>query len=146
MQQIKSCGIIVMRTEPQLSFLLMQKPHRYDLPKGHMEAGEDEWSCALRELQEETGIAASNLELDREFRFTTTYLRSAERYDGETVNKTVVIFLGWLKQKVKIELSEHSGYKWVKWKPPHTIQKKTIDPLLAQLEIYFREKGAKIIV
>ncbi|HEY9596080.1 MAG TPA: DNA mismatch repair protein MutT, partial [Cyanophyceae cyanobacterium] len=41
MQHVKSCGFIVMRTKPQLSFLLMQKPNRYDLPKGHIEAGED---------------------------------------------------------------------------------------------------------
>ena len=52
MRKLKSCGVIVMRTKPQLSFLLMQHPDRYDLPKGHIEAGEAEWDCALRELYE----------------------------------------------------------------------------------------------
>lgn len=130
MSEIKSCGFIVMRTEPQLSFLLMQKSNRYDLPKGHIEPGETELKCALRELYEETGIAAKILQLDEVFRFTTTY---ETRYQQQ---KTLVIFLGWLQQEVVIKLSEHSGYTWVEWKPPHTIQEKVINPLLGQLEHY----------
>ncbi|MCL1465365.1 bis(5'-nucleosyl)-tetraphosphatase [Argonema galeatum] len=146
MRQMKSCGIIVMRTEPQLSFLLMQKPNSYDLPKGHIEAGEDEWSCALRELHEETGIEASTLHLDEEFRFTDTYQTRYKRFGGKKVNKTVVIFLAWLKQEVNVKVSEHSSFAWVEWNPPHAIQKKIIDPLLQQLEGYLLEKGFKIIM
>lgn len=135
MHKIKSCGVIVMRTEPQLSFLLLMKhPTRYDLPKGHIEPGEDELCCALRELQEETGIEASNLHLDETFRFTIIYQTRYKRFGGKTIEKTVVIFLGWLRQEVNLKLSEHSSYTWVNWNPPHTIQKKTIDPLLEQLE------------
>lgn len=125
-----------MRKEPQLSFLLMQKPNRYDLPKGHMEPGETELECAFRELYEETGIEADILHLDETFRFTTTYEARYKRFADEPVNKTVVIFLGWLQQEVVIKLSEHSGYVWVEWNPPHAIQEKTIDPLLEQLEQY----------
>lgn len=145
MEQIKSCGIIVMRTQPQMSFLLLQHPHRYDLPKGHIEAGEDEWSCAIRELYEETGIEASALELDRQFRFSVTYESSSPRYAGKTMNKTVVIFLAWLNQEVNVKVSEHTSYNWIEWKPPHTIQKKTIDPLLAALARYFNENDLKIL-
>lgn len=133
-----------MRTEPQLSFLLMQKPNRFDLPKGHIELGEDERSCALRELHEETSIESCALHLDEEFRFTATYQTRYRRFGGEKINKTVVIFLGWLKHEVNIKLSEHINYSWVKWQPPHAIQKKTIDPLLEQLERYFNEKGVRI--
>jgi bis(5'-nucleosidyl)-tetraphosphatase len=139
MQQVKSCGVLVMRTVPQLSFLLMQKPTRYDLPKGHVELGEDEITCALRELYEETGIGASSLHLDNAFRFITTYQACSQRYSSKIAEKTVVIFLGWLKQDVTIELSEHDSYTWVNWNPPHTIQAKTIDPLLNQLEGYLNE-------
>ncbi len=87
MQQIKSCGVIVIRTKPQLSFLLMQHPTRYDSPKGHIEVGEDVLGCAPRELHEETGIEASNLQLDEKFRFTTTYQTRSKRFGGEIVNK-----------------------------------------------------------
>ena len=137
MQKTKACGVIVMRTEPQLSFLLLMKhPIRYDLPKGHIEPGEDELCCALRELQEETGIETSHLSIDEGFHFTITYQTSYKQFGGKTIEKTVVIFLGWLKQEVSIKLTEHSGYTWVNWNPPHTIQQKTIDPLLEQLEQY----------
>lgn len=127
-----------MRTQPQLSFLIMQKPTRYDLPKGHIELGETELDCAIRELYEETGIEAAQLHLDKNFRFTITYQKY---FDNEVIGKTLVIFLGWLKQDVNIILSEHDSYTWVEWNPPHTIQQKTIDPLLQQLEQYLDENG-----
>lgn len=133
-----------MRTQPQLSFLLMQKPNRYDLPKGHIETGEDELSCAFRELYEETGIKASDLKLDHAFRFTTNYQTQSPRYSGEIVQKTVVIFLGWLQQEVEVKLSEHDNYSWVKWNPPHIIQTKTINPLLQYLEHYLTESNSMI--
>lgn len=128
-----------MRKNPQLSFLIMQKnSKRYDLPKGHIEPGETELECAIRELYEETGIAASDLHLDEAFRFTTSYQNYHQRSGGEIVDKTVVIFLGWLTKEVKIRLTEHDNYIWVEWQPPHDIQQKTINPLLQQLEEYFR--------
>lgn len=117
----------------------MHKPNRYDLPKGHIEFGENELSCALRELYEETGIDSNALQLDETFRFTTTYPTRRKRLGGKSINKTVVIFLGWLKRDVMIKLSEHDSYSWVEWNPPHAIQKKTIDPLLEQLEQYFQK-------
>ena len=115
----------------------MKHSSRYDLPKGHIEVGENDLSCAFRELYEETGIAASTLHLDQTFRFTTIYQTYEQRFGQEIVEKTLVIFLGWLKQDVKLQLSEHDAYMWVDWNPPHAIQKKTVDPLLAELEQYF---------
>lgn len=145
MRKVKSCGVFVMRSQPQLSFLLLIKPtSRYDLPKGHIEFGEDELTCALRELYEETGIEASTLLLDKAFRFTTTYQTRSQRFHSEIIEKTVVIFLGWLKQEVKVKLSEHGSYTWVEWNPPHAIQKKTIDPLLGELEQYFQENSLEV--
>lgn len=44
--EVKSCGFFVMK--PDQSFLLMKFEDRYDLPKGHMEAGETEHQTALR--------------------------------------------------------------------------------------------------
>ncbi len=131
---------MVMRKQPRISFLLMLKnpgsKNIYDVPKGHIEFGEDEVSCALRELSEETGIAYKDIDLDTNFRYTDTYHTKYKRFNGEKVEKTLVIFLGWLKHEVDLKLTEHSGYKWVNWNPPHIIQKKTINPLLAQLDKY----------
>ncbi|MCA9163702.1 MAG: NUDIX domain-containing protein, partial [Planctomycetales bacterium] len=61
---LKSCGFLILRTEPELSFLLMKHVDRWDLPKGHVDAGEDELTCALRELEEETSLRADQLRLD----------------------------------------------------------------------------------
>lgn len=140
MLKTKSCGVIIMRKQPQISFLLMLKhpgsKNIYDIPKGHIELGEDEVSCALRELSEETAIALKHIDLDTNFRYTDTYLTRYKRFNGEKVEKTLVIFLGWLKHEVDLKLTEHSGYKWIDWNPPHLIQEKTINPLLIQLEKY----------
>ena len=145
MHKVKSCGVLVMRQKPQMSFLLMCHPHRYDLPKGHMEAGENEWECALRELYEETGIPASALHLDPNFRFTDTYQTPSRKVRSEKVEKTVVIFLGWLQEDVSVIVSEHSSFVWQVWNPPHALQKKTIDPLLASLADYFAEDVSRLI-
>ncbi|MDM9379933.1 NUDIX domain-containing protein [Chlorogloeopsis sp. ULAP01] len=136
MQKKKSCGVIVMRSQPQMSFLLLLKPNSYDLPKGNIEPGEDEISCALRELFEESGITINDIELDEKFRFTVTYRIRHKRLKNKKKEKTVVIFLAWLKNEVSVKTSEHSGYIWMVWNPPHIIQPKTIDPLLTELENY----------
>lgn len=46
LREVKSCGSFVMK--PDRSFLLMKHHDRYDLPKGHMESGENEHQTALR--------------------------------------------------------------------------------------------------
>ena len=131
---------MVMRKQPQIGFLLMLKnpgsKNLYDIPKGHIEFAEDEVSCALRELSEETGIVLQDIDLDTNFRYTDTYYTRYKRFKGEKVEKTLVIFLGWLKYEVDLQLTEHSGYRWVDWNPPHMIQEKTINPLLMQLDKY----------
>lgn len=136
MPEIKSCGVIVFKREPR-SFLLMQHRDRWDLPKGHVDPGESDLECALRELDEETGITADCIELDEHFCFETRYRVRDRRFPGQESDKTLRIFLAWLLRDVAIELTEHIGYQWFPWHPPHDIQAATIDPLLAQLEQYF---------
>ena len=122
----------------------MHHPNRLDLPKGHMQAGETELDCALREMVEETGIPPDMVELDPDFRFQITYRYS--RYNGLEIEKTVVIFLGWLEQEMAIVTSEHVGFEWRLWNPPHKLQNHTIDPLLSEVDRYFRSKENDYIV
>ena len=136
MKAVKSCGVFVMRREPELSFLLMKHADRWDLPKGHVDPGETDLQCALRELHEETGIDAKDIALDDRFEFVTRYSIHEKRYPDRLVHKTLRIYLGWLNRDVKIQASEHLGFEWFKWQPPHRIQKLTIDPLLATVETY----------
>ena len=138
MPETKSCGVLVFRNQPVRSFLLMVHPTRWDLPKGHLDPGEGELECALRELEEETGIRASHINIQSDFRFTTSYtVRYKNKFSGESCQKTLVIFLGDLLQDVPIVVTEHKGFRWIEWNPPHKIQINTIDPLLREVECYF---------
>lgn len=131
--QLKSCGMLVVLGSPPREFLLMQHADRYDLPKGHVDPGETEMQCALREMQEETGLQADDVVVDPHFRFTTTYPVRSSRTSFEVWEKTLVIFLCTLKRPRPIVTTEHLGYRWFPWQPPHHIQPMTIDPLLARL-------------
>ncbi|MCA9265342.1 MAG: NUDIX domain-containing protein [Planctomycetales bacterium] len=139
MKKLKACGVLIVKGDPIESFLLMEHVDRLDLPKGHVDEGETEEECALRELEEETGISADDVELDTGFRFTTTYVVRPKKKLFEPHEKTTVIFLGRLRRDVPIQITEHIGYRWVAWSPPHSIQAATIDPLLAQLDKYLGE-------
>jgi len=37
-------------------------------------------------------------------------------------------------------VTEHQGFQWRKWRPPHHIQAETIDPLLAHLAEHLENK------
>ncbi|MBP88788.1 MAG: DNA mismatch repair protein MutT [Planctomycetaceae bacterium] len=138
MPEVKSCGVIVFRQEPR-SFLLMQHHNRWDLPKGHVDPGETDIECALRELEEETAIRAADIDLDDRFCFENRYPVRDRRFPEEECEKTLRIFLAWLNRDVEITPTEHIGYKWFSWHPPHQIQTVTIDPLLTAVEAYFRD-------
>ncbi len=124
----------MVRGNPIEQFLLMVHPNRLDLPKGHIDDGETEIECALRELVEETSITDSDIHLDPDFRYTTRYPVRPRKYGGEECEKTLVIFLGHLMHEVDIVPTEHEGFRWFDWQPPHQLQAETIDPLLAELE------------
>ena len=133
MRELKVCGVIVVRGDPIESFLLLTRPGQYDIPKGHIDPGESEVECALRELQEETAITPRDIELDTRFRYTATVDVESRKFNYEVVRKFLVIFLGRLRRDVPIVPTEHSGYEWHAWNPPHRIQETMIDPLLASL-------------
>jgi 8-oxo-dGTP pyrophosphatase MutT (NUDIX family) len=136
MPLIKSCGVIVFRRDP-LSFLLMRHADRWDLPKGHVDPGETDLECALRELWEETSIRADDVELDPSYCFELQYPVRDKRFPDQVCDKTLRIFLAWLKNKIDIQPTEHLGFEWFPWSPPHQIQSATIDPLLSHVGQHF---------
>lgn len=139
MRQIKACGVLVVRGNPPESFLLMRHRDRWDLPKGHIDEGETEEECARRELLEESGITAEDIDLIAGFRWVTEYEVNSKRF-GEPCHKTLVIFLGRLKRDVKIVLTEHLEFRWFPWQPPHQVQPQTIDAVLAAAEQFLEAK------
>lgn len=142
MHELKACGVLIVRGDPITEFLLMRHADRWDLPKGHLDPGETETECALRELAEETGLSDADVDLDPGFRFETKYNVRTDRTGGEWWPKTLVIFLGRLNRDSEITLTEHLGYEWFSWKPPHKIQQQTIDPVLATLEKHLSSRSA----
>lgn len=134
---LEAAGFILMVRSPRPQFLLMKHPDRWDLPKGHAEAGENSLQTALRETEEETGIPSASIQVDPTFRFVTEY-RVVGKKRG-TYDKRVTYYLGFLKDKPAINTSEHPDFRWWDWPPPGPIQEKTIDPLLAELAKHFTE-------
>jgi bis(5'-nucleosidyl)-tetraphosphatase len=141
MKKVKACGVLVFRKEPRPEFLAMKHARRLDLPKGHVEEGESDVQCALREMWEETGIPMDAVSLDPDFRYEEVYYPYEARFGPGRVEKTLVVFLGWLLKDHPIQVTEHKGYLWLPWNPPHKVQKYTFDPLLARLSEYFAAKN-----
>ena len=129
---VKSCGVLITRGDPVSDVLLMVHPTRLDIPKGHVDKGETELQCALRELEEETGITSRDIALDDGFQFITHY-PVRHRKTGKWCEKTLIVFLGRLQRDIDIAVTEHESFQWLPWNPPHQLQAETIDPLLAKL-------------
>ncbi len=138
--QATSCGLWICRGA-RTEFLLMRHADRWDLPKGHVDPGETELQCALRETWEETGLRSQWLTVAEDFRFVLRYRAAWPSSETGWVDKTLIIFLadlGDAHRDEPLRLTEHQAYRWFPWSPPHRIQEQTIDPLLHYAENYFQ--------
>ena len=108
----KSCGVVLFNSGKVLllrhSSISSQEGGHWDFPKGHIDDGETEIQTALRELEEETGIAHANV-IDG-FRDTITYIFSREQ---KQIGKEVVFFLATTKESKVILSHEHIDYSWL---------------------------------
>ena len=103
----KSCGVLPYRiVDGRKEFLLVfeQFSQCWSIPKGHMEAGETEVETALRELFEETGLAA---QLD------TSKSAVIEYPISPVGHKQVVFYLGEVSGTPRTREGEIEGFKWV---------------------------------
>ncbi|HII85903.1 TPA: NUDIX domain-containing protein [Candidatus Bathyarchaeota archaeon] len=111
MLQEKSCGAVVFKKDSEVCFLLLRyEAGHWDFVKGNVEPNESERETVMRELKEETGIAAA--EFVDGFRVRIEYFY---RRQGETIRKEVVFFLVEAKTgDVKLSF-EHVDYQWLNY-------------------------------
>jgi 8-oxo-dGTP pyrophosphatase MutT (NUDIX family) len=80
----------------------------WDLPKGHLEAGETPQDAAVRETKEETGLEVT---LDNNFEHALSY--HFKDRNGKLIEKSVIFFTAQSK-KTHVTLSrEHIDYVWL---------------------------------
>lgn len=112
-----SAGIIIHRNDvdrrgkKMTKYLLLYRGY-WNFPKGKLERDERSYEAAFREVEEETGISASALNMERNFKVTDRFIFQRE---GEKIFKIVIFFLAQTNQ-VEIKLSpEQEGYGWFQY-------------------------------
>jgi len=108
-EQQQSAGIIAYRNPRAPELILLHYPGgHWGFPKGHLEAGEDPWGAALRELMEETGLSVEHR--DQNFHYCFDYRFTS---GGQPIEKTVEFFSARVPEDESVILShEHEDYTW----------------------------------
>lgn len=141
MPVLRSAGFIIFRKTPRgVRYLVLRAARAkstiakgktvkefWDFPKGTLEKGETGMDAAMREVQEETGIA--DPEVREGFKATARYFTWM---GGKRTLKFVAMFLGKTKT-VRAALSwEHDRYAWLPYKDAH--ERITLEPMKKVLE------------
>lgn len=116
----RSAGVIVFhRDEKGCRFLLLlsrlTKRPLWEFPKGGIDDGESAAEAALRELEEETGMATADIRLIPEFEHREEYRFTSGSGDSRTlVRKEVTYFLAESRTTaVRLSAHEASQFAWL---------------------------------
>jgi bis(5'-nucleosidyl)-tetraphosphatase len=90
----------------QREYLLLDYGRHWDLPKGHLDAGEDDLAAAVRELQEETGLTSPRV-IDGFHHEIVYFFRSPRK---GLIRKTVIFFLAEVSHRQITLSDEHVGF------------------------------------
>jgi len=110
-EQKLSCGVVVARQSQQgWATLMLRAFHHWDFPKGIRERGEEPMQAALREVQEETGIADLRFDWGDRYFETGPYSRGkvARYYIANTRQEAVEMGLS-----PETGQPEHHEWRWV---------------------------------
>ncbi|MDE3021096.1 MAG: NUDIX domain-containing protein [Pseudomonadota bacterium] len=123
-----SAGVVVVRKFPEGFFCLVLRAYAYwDFPKGHVEPGEDDFTAARREVEEETTIANLAFDWGHAFRETLPYNQGKTaryylaRNDTDKVDLPVSVELG---------RPEHDEFRWVSFSDARKLLPKRIHPVI----------------
>lgn len=107
-----SAGVIPIRKAGNhWEFLLLRAYSYWDFPKGMVEANEDPWDAAIRELAEETGLTKFSIPHDKVFIETMPYGRG----------KIARYYIVQIEEAAEVKLLpnpitgviEHHQFKWL---------------------------------
>ena len=126
-----SAGIVLIRqVDNEYNFLLLRSGSYLDFPKGNVEAGEDAFDAALREVKEETTITPKELNFE-----WGKLSKSSDKYKKGT--KFAVYFVAKTdRDKIELPVSkelgrpEHDEYRWVTHKEAKKLVNKRIEKIL----------------
>tara|TARA_R110002049_G_scaffold93821_5_gene231685 strand:+ start:1759 stop:2355 length:597 start_codon:yes stop_codon:yes gene_type:complete len=127
---VVAAGGVVTNKEGKVLFIY--RNDKWDLPKGKLDKGESIEECALREVQEETGVEGLKIE---NFLRTTYHLF---KRNGSYKLKEVHWFAMKTNYKGALVGEASEGIEKVKWKGPEKI-KKALENSYANIKILFED-------
>ena len=107
--ELAAGAVIVSDDEHEVLLLHQQDEDRWCFPKGHVDPGESLRESALREIREETGLSA--VELDSELGEVS--YRFFRRSSGQNVYKSVVYFLARTRERTVRPERIFDRYDWL---------------------------------
>jgi 8-oxo-dGTP pyrophosphatase MutT (NUDIX family) len=110
-KQPRAAGAVVFRrTERGIRILVLRAYKNWDFPKGLVDPGEEQLSCAKREVREETGLSELDFPFGDEFKETLPYSgnKVARYYLAETAEHDIE-----LPVSPELGRPEHHEYRWV---------------------------------
>ncbi|KAH7727077.1 bis(5'-nucleosyl)-tetraphosphatase [Aphelenchoides avenae] len=110
----RASGLLIYRVEAGVTeYLLLQAsypPHHWTPPKGHVDPGEDEWTAAKREANEEAGI-----DVDKHLDIKPVTKVLNYRDERKKRDKRVTYYLAKLRDNAGYEVKlshEHQAFTW----------------------------------
>ena len=123
-----SAGVVVIRMlDNTPHYLLLRAFNFWDFPKGLVEAGEDPFAAAQREVAEESGLTGLDFRWGMEFRETPPYgPNKIARY------YLAAAPLGEVYLPVSAELGkpEHDEFRWLDYVHARTLVSMRVQPIL----------------
>lgn len=113
-REIAAGGVV---TNKEGKVLFIYRNDKWDIPKGKLDKGETIAECALREVEEETGV--KKLKIENFLKITYHIFKRNGKYKLKEVH--------WYAMKTsydgKLKAQESEGIEKVKWKGPKKIKK-----------------------
>jgi 8-oxo-dGTP pyrophosphatase MutT (NUDIX family) len=125
--EVSAAGGLVRHTSGR--YLFIEKKNKLDLPKGHIESGEEPEACALREVNEECGIVGHTI--------VKLICPSYHTYSWEGISylKKTNWFLMHYDGKMITEPQTNEGITKVEWLFPDELNKIKSSAWLSLMEV-----------